>query len=483
MSKHHIDISRREEGGHQEKQETDILAHTMPASSATEFSWWDVHWINPLWQLLSALERLSSLHPVSVLARKRLDVSFQDLGRACRLSLAALLLPGAANGAVREEALLEVSRSWSMSRSNFSESSSSSSGNHKKRSRSNQGPTPLSSNETGTADTPRSTTTVAVAPFLSVRTAFDLYLKALQLPRGSVVICSALTIPDMVTIFEEHGLVLVPVDLDPDTLAPEPGGLEAALERWSGGGGDDGDAIGDGEQQRQRVRAIYVAHVFGAQVDMTPIVGVAARHGVLLWEDCAQVFTGLGGYLGHPKSDAAFFSFGVIKRATALGGGVARIRDAAVLSAMLREEAEYPVQSTVTYLRRVVKCSLLLAFSTPLIYGIIIHTLGILGVEHDEVVMRLSKGFPKKGLLKAIRHKASVPLLQMLAWRIPQYSAEGVEIRLRHCNRMLNIIETALAPRKGARPRLQGEGDASKEFSTAVGGGGGGEGEMAAAGE
>lgn len=52
---------------------------------------------------------------------------------------------------------------------------------------------------------------------------------------------------------------------------------------------------------------------------------------------------------------------------------------------MLREEAEYPVQSTVTYLRRVVKCSLLLAFSTPLIYGIIIHTLGILGVEHDEV--------------------------------------------------------------------------------------------------
>lgn len=70
----------------------------------------------------------------------------------------------------------------------------------------------------------------------------------------------------MVTIFEEHGLVLVPVDLDPDTLAPEPGGLEAALERWSGGGGDDGDAIGDGEQQRQRVRAIYVAHVFGAQV-------------------------------------------------------------------------------------------------------------------------------------------------------------------------------------------------------------------------
>lgn len=68
---------------------------------------------------------------------------------------------------------------------------------------------------------------------------------------------------------------------------------------------------------------------------MTPIAGVAARHGLLLWEDCAQVFTGMGGYLGHPESDAAFFSFGAIKRATALGGGIARIRDAAVLSGMI----------------------------------------------------------------------------------------------------------------------------------------------------
>lgn len=68
------------------------------------------------------------------------------------------------------------------------------------------------------------------------------------------------------------------------------------------------------------------------KVDIAPIAEAAARHGLLLWEDCAQVFTGLGGYLGHPRSDATFFSFGVIKRATALGGGVARIRDASVMS-------------------------------------------------------------------------------------------------------------------------------------------------------
>lgn len=67
-------------------------------------------------------------------------------------------------------------------------------------------------------------------------------------------------------------------------------------------------------------------------MDIAPIAEVAAQCGVLLWEDCAQVFTGLEGYLGHPKSDAVFFSFGVIKRATALGGGVARVSNAVIMS-------------------------------------------------------------------------------------------------------------------------------------------------------
>lgn len=59
---------------------------------------------------------------------------------------------------------------------------------------------------------------------------------------------------------------------------------------------------------------------------------------------------------------------------------------------MLREEAEYPSQSAMTYLRRVLKCSLLLAFTTPLLYGIIIRTLGLLGIEHDEVGMEAAAG-------------------------------------------------------------------------------------------
>src|SRR5512138_1654112 len=55
---------------------------------------------------------------------------------------------------------------------------------------------------------------------LSVRSAWDLLLSALDLPVGSEVIMSAVTIPDMQRIAEAHGLVVVPVDLDARTMAP-----------------------------------------------------------------------------------------------------------------------------------------------------------------------------------------------------------------------------------------------------------------------
>lgn len=90
----------------------------MREAGGEELSWLNISWLSPLCQILSALERLSSLHPVSILARKRLDVSFLDLARACRLSVKALLLREAANEDVRKEAVTGVSRAWLSARSN-----------------------------------------------------------------------------------------------------------------------------------------------------------------------------------------------------------------------------------------------------------------------------------------------------------------------------------------------------------------------------
>src|SRR4051812_43735202 len=55
---------------------------------------------------------------------------------------------------------------------------------------------------------------------LSVRSALDLYLQARTIPRGSEVIVSAITHPDIAEILRYHGLVPVPVDLDFFSAAP-----------------------------------------------------------------------------------------------------------------------------------------------------------------------------------------------------------------------------------------------------------------------
>ncbi|CAM9412466.1 unnamed protein product [Choristocarpus tenellus] len=421
--------------GSEKVSDPDSLVTDLAIDTHESRLWCGLDWIAPLIQVLLSVERASCLLQLSIIARKRLDINFLELARAARLSLTSLFLDRGTDNA-RDEAMTVLDEAWKSAltgRNAFVMPSS--------RGGSNDALPVALSIERRECD-------AAIAPFLSVRTSFDLYLKALALPPGSRVVCSALTIPDMVYIMQEHGLLPAPVDMDPDTLAPMPGAIEAEIIRLKNVSG----GLGDGENGKiscnecRPVRAIYIAHVFGAQVDMEPVAEVAARHGLLVWEDCAQVFTGLHGYLGHPSSDIAFFSFGVIKRATALGGGVVRTRDPSVLKAMCALEATYPVQSSLAYLRRVAKCTLLLTCTTPLVFGILVHALGLIGVDHDKVVMKLSHGFPKKGMLEAIRHRSSLPLLQMLARRISMYTSDGVEVRLRLCNRMLIMLGRALHP-------------------------------------
>lgn len=84
---------------------------------------------------------------------------------------------------------------------------------------------------------------------LSVRSGFDLLLGALDLPAGGEVLMSALTIPDMVRIVERHGLVAVPVDLEPQTMAPAMGSLMRSAT--------------------PKARVVVIAHLFGNRAKAT----------------------------------------------------------------------------------------------------------------------------------------------------------------------------------------------------------------------
>lgn len=181
---------------------------------------------------------------------------------------------------------------------------------------------------------------------LSVRSGFDLMLQHLALPRGSEILVSAITIRDMVTIIEQHGLRAVPVDIDPADCAMRCDLAEAAIT--------------------PRTRAILIAHLFGSRMDMTDIIALARRHKLLIFEDCAQAYAA-DDYRGHPGSDVAMFSFGSIKTATALGGAMLTFRDASLCSAIRQMQRGYPVQSRWLYLRRIIKhaCLKALAYRLP----------------------------------------------------------------------------------------------------------------------
>jgi perosamine synthetase len=268
---------------------------------------------------------------------------------------------------------------------------------------------------------------------LSVRSGFDALLRALAFPPGSEILVSALTIRDMPRIIEAHGLVPVPVDLDMATLALAPG----ALERAAG----------------PRTRAILVAHLFGSRMPLEGVLAFAGPRGLVVLEDCAQADAG-GGYRGHPGSDVAMFSFGPIKLNTALGGGILRVRDRALLERLRLLQAGYPVQGRWQFLRRLGKFGALKVLTIPAALGLFAAACRALGRTHDEVAGAAVRGFPGPGLLAKIRRQPSYPLLALLARRLRNVDPGSVErraARARAAGALLPGIE-----RPGARAPVHG---------------------------
>ena len=179
---------------------------------------------------------------------------------------------------------------------------------------------------------------------LSARSCLDCWLSAMQFERGSVVLLTAVNIPDISVVLRAHGLIPVPVDVEVDTLAPRMDLLEQAAR--------DGTAA---DRRSGRVVAILVAQLYGRRFDMAPVAALAQRHSLRLIEDLAESFSGLD-HLGHPAADLALLSFGSIKVATAFGGGIARVRDGRVWEQMQRMQEGWAVQSRQTFFSKVSTC-------------------------------------------------------------------------------------------------------------------------------
>jgi dTDP-4-amino-4,6-dideoxygalactose transaminase len=243
---------------------------------------------------------------------------------------------------------------------------------------------------------------------LSVRSGFDLLLEALALAPGDEVACSAITHPDMVRILEAHGLQPLPVDVDPETLAPRVDALERAIT--------------------PRTRVLVVAHLFGSRVALEPLSEIARRHDVLVVEDCAQSFRGPED-AGSPFAHVSLFSFGAIKTATALGGALVCVRDPKLLQRMRELHAKRRVQARREYAGRVVKFIGLLSLGRPLPYWLLERTLSVLRRDLDSFVNGAVKGFPGPDLLFRLRRQPSAPLLALLHRRLRRFDRSRLERR------------------------------------------------------
>jgi perosamine synthetase len=235
---------------------------------------------------------------------------------------------------------------------------------------------------------------------LSVRSGLDLLFKALALPANSEVLMTALTIPDMAKIITEHGCVPVPIDLDPRTMGPRDDTVCRAVTPTT--------------------RAIVVAHLFGGQVPMEALLGIARKHNLLVIEDCAQAFAGRG-YSGHPKADVSMFSFGSIKTATALGGAVFMVRDKLLKGEMTALQNRYSVQSRVAYARRLLKYAVLTALTGRLAFSVMYRMFRLLRLDYDLILHQSSRGFAGGDFLSRIRQQPCLPLLALMERRLRTY--------------------------------------------------------------
>jgi perosamine synthetase len=244
---------------------------------------------------------------------------------------------------------------------------------------------------------------------LSVRSGLDALLQVLAYPAGSEIIVSAITIPHVVDILAHHQLVAVPVDIDLSTLAVDGGDVRRAIT--------------------PRTKAILVAHLFGSRMPLDEIVAIAREHSLPLLEDCAQANDGTS-YRGHAESAVSMFSFGAIKRQTALGGGLIRFKDAALAEQVRTTQATYPRQSRTSYLTRVTTMTLIKGLTSRSVFQLFVAFCRMRGLDHDKTLGTALRAFGKGDLFVRLRQQPSMPLLRMLARRLRQPTLKPIAERV-----------------------------------------------------
>ena len=132
---------------------------------------------------------------------------------------------------------------------------------------------------------------------------------ACDLPEGAEVIVPSFTFAATANSVAAAGAVPVFADIDPVTFTLDPASVEAAIT--------------------PNTRAIEVVHLYGLPANMPEIMAIAQRHGLDVYEDCAQAHAAsIDGTPVGAFGRWGSFSFYPTKNMTSLEGGMITTKDA-----------------------------------------------------------------------------------------------------------------------------------------------------------
>ncbi len=229
--------------------------------------------------------------------------------------------------------------------------------------------------------------------FFSVRSAWDAFLTVQSYPKGSEVILSGINIPHMAEIVRLHGLNPVFADINEGSLLPTLQDIKS--------------------KKTNRTVAVLCAHLFGSWSSLDEIATWCHAEGLLLIEDCAQCFMGRD-FAGTDAADLTFFSFGTIKRSTALGGAVVFIRQGSVREKMLTLQSGYQEASGWAYKKKCIKVSVLKVLCWPFVYAQLISLVTLCGRNPEHLLRESVRGFPASSLPASLRFKPHSRLRSMV---------------------------------------------------------------------
>ena len=246
---------------------------------------------------------------------------------------------------------------------------------------------------------------------LSVRTILDTLLTLKNFAHGSEVIMSAINIPDMVDIIESHGLKIISVDIDLKTMQ--------CKER------EVSNAITD------KTVMVLIAHLFGSRMNMEPIYNALDKHpNIFIFEDCAQAFEGINGYIRGHKTDMSAFSFGSIKSITALGGAIGFTKNVTLKLEMIKLLGENKKNTDSTFRVKIFKYIGLKFLSNEFVYGIFILTCRFLTIDYDQLIISSIRMVKRKNLFKTIRKSLPSSQIRYLLNRLKSTQNDHFEKRI-----------------------------------------------------